>query len=254
MMVCDICDSTGYIITEKGISIPCKCRKKRVEAYLCQHARISKAWRKRAKYPLSFNPSFKAFFGIDCRKRVADLSAYFELLISDYAEFPSVYVWGDNGRGKSHIMYSLVLEAIRRYSITAFVVTEARLVELAFGKPTNTNIENDVEIVQERLETVSILLIDDIGASALDSKGYKEGFINKVIRNRREEGKTTWMTSNVTPDHMDGHFGRRLASYLLEMCHFLRFSTKRDLRLTKQREINKKFAKLLVEDVADDDK
>lgn len=115
-----------------------------------------------------------------------------------------LYVYGDNGVGKSLLMHEFILELqkLKLNLKTAFVFVPKILRSLKDSFD-NEN-ENYVKSMIDLLSGVDVLVLDDIGAESTSEWFYNEFLLN-ILNVRMYENRMTWFTSNLSLDELERH-------------------------------------------------
>lgn len=138
-------------------------------------------------------------------------------------EGPSLVLSGKPGRGKSWQAWG----AVRALSVSGvrcrWAVTGASKL-LSSLRPRHGV---DSELVFEELESVPLLVIDDMGATK--GSAWSDEVFDRLVNTRDEWGRPTLITTNVPPKLFEEQFGDRIASRLMGMATVVPF-TGPDLR------------------------
>ena len=139
-------------------------------------------------------------------------TAWASAVALDPAATRSLLVVGPTGTGKTHYGYS-VLRALADVGSNSnwTALTAADL--YAQLRP---RAGRDTEAEYEKLTSVDILFIDDLGAAKLTE--WTEEVTYRLINHRYEQCKPGIFTSNVPPAQLRDALGERITSRLTEMC------------------------------------
>ncbi len=105
-----------------------------------------------------------------------------------------LFLWGNNGLGKSSVAAVVLMEA-RRRGFTGLFLEAATLKTVVIEK---TMFDDDTTL-WERAKQVDLLVIDDLGKGVQDEKGFGERLIDEVVRHRAAQMRATWITTNMSP-------------------------------------------------------
>jgi DNA replication protein DnaC len=231
-MKCLTCENEGFVILDDEIAIPCPdCSKKRLFNTRCNVANINERWRE-AQLPLSEHYNLEGYIGYDkdSKRKAQNINEILKTLMVELQSYGSLYFYGNTGRGKTYAAYAILMHWLRE-GHPVYSIHEEAFLEHAFGGPAEDNEDYDkFWFEDDRIKNVDILLIDEVGSTPMDSKGYKKNYMNEVIRSRFERKLNTLMTSNLTPEQLGEHYKRRVVSFMKEACVFLEFVSKVDYR------------------------
>lgn len=114
------------------------------------------------------------------------------------SEAENIVILGNSGTGKTHLAIALGMEACMQGKHVAFY-TAAELVNLLL----EAQAEYRLSRVEHKLNTLDLLIIDELGYLALDEKGLKLLF--SVFASRYER-KSTLVTTNLPFEQWGGIF------------------------------------------------
>src|SRR5579864_1607003 len=156
-------------------------------------------------------PATKSLEGFDFSALTfLDRRTVLELAQCDFvARRENVIAIGNSGTGKTHIAVALGLAACRKGFSVGFTTAATLVQELL-----ETRAERRVLILQRRLETYRLLIIDELGYVPLPPAGAELLF---EVLSRRCERSSTLITSSLPPHEWVQVFGRdRLAGAALD--------------------------------------
>jgi DNA replication protein DnaC len=114
------------------------------------------------------------------------------------SKFENIVLAGSSGTGKSHIAIALGMEACAQAKRVAFY-TAADLVNALL----EANAEYRLSRLEHKLQSLDLLIVDELGYLALDEKGVKLLF---NVFNNRYERKSTLVTTNLPFKQWEGIF------------------------------------------------
>lgn len=134
------------------------------------------------------------------------------------AQAENIVLLGNSGTGKSHLATALGMEACAQGKKVAFY-TAAELVNLLLEAQTQYRLSR----VEHKLNSLDLLIVDELGYLALDDNGVKLLF--SVFASRYER-KSTMVTTNLPFDQWETIFGdaamtAALVDRLTHHCHLL---------------------------------
>lgn len=114
-----------------------------------------------------------------------------------------------NQTGKTSIASALLKRAIRLRKTVYF--TEAGSLKNALTR--NESFEPDM-MLEQRVKSVDVLAIDDLGKEYRTSSGYAENIFENIIRYRVQGRKATLITTNILPKEIENTYSASLAALL----------------------------------------
>ena len=137
---------------------------------------------------------------------------------------------GPTGTGKT-LLTCLALESLLRARVSCLFQGWPELldeVRASFAPDSGTS---EKEIL-ERLARPSVLALDDVGAERVGSSGGEmaEDLLTKILSRRISDRKAVIITTNLSLLEVEGRYGKRVASRMLEACDLLNFADVKDYR------------------------
>lgn len=120
--------------------------------------------------------------------------SYIERLDSMMDSGSGLFLFGNNGRGKTAALVWLAMQ-IRRRGYTVLYIETAKLKDHKI----NRTPFDAVSTLWERAMDVDALVLDDLGKGVSDSKGFMQELIDELIRTRGAHLKVTLVSSNIEP-------------------------------------------------------
>jgi DNA replication protein DnaC len=204
------CDGSGLLIDEgTNTARPCSCRAQKIAR---AKARSLSAVIPKRYQNLSFD-----------RPPIADLPRpvtfavrrYVEDLGSHVAAGRGLWIFGDVGTGKTSLAMLVSQAALRAgHSVAIYSMpTLLRQIRATYGEDSE---DTDVALL-ERLATVDLLHLDDVGAERMTP--WVAELLYSLVNARYEEEKAILLTTNIAElDELGEQIGRRTTSRLVEMC------------------------------------
>jgi len=246
-MDCKACGNTGFLILDDKAAIYCdECYSSKLLTNRFNLANIDAKWRE-AALPLSAEAAVRGFLSHagEHREEVDSLDVMVAEFRDNIDQYGGLYFYGNTGRGKTYCAY-IILGAALRAGKKVFAIKEERVLEHAFGAPRNDNEEFDRwEWEHRSIYEADLLLVDELGATPLDSKDYKKNFFNELLRSRSDKKLGTILTSNLSPKVFGDRNGRRLWSFIKEEFVFLEFVSDIDHRELMQDKVVNKLGRFL---------
>lgn len=203
------CDGSGWILTEAGEALSCRCRDRRIRRSRMHGVASVIPPRYRG---VSFDrPPVTEMdrTAVDAvRRYVADLD-------ENLARGASVWLMGDVGTGKTTLAMLIAKAALEKgHSVAIYSLPKlmARIRRTYQAEPG----EDDYLAFFERLTSIDLLHLDDLGAQR-DTDWVTEQLYS-IINQRYEDGRAVTVTSNVLPPEAAEQIGDRTVSRLAEMC------------------------------------
>ena len=182
-----------------------------------------------SKFFLKNSPSFNLEF------TPQELLPYHKKLMDFCEKFPSTRIkhlvfTGRTGSGKTYLAECIV-DAINKRGFSTAYLTSFTLSELVI-EYTKIFDKERLDFLDE-LINAQLLVIDDFGASSILLDKTAE-LVSSIITERDVLGKTTIITTNLSPEEIELRYGERLFSRLLNkrISAVIEFKGK-DLRITK---------------------
>lgn len=125
-----------------------------------------------------------------------------------------LYLWSEeNSTGKTSLAI-VVLKFMLRMKKTGYFEESWRLKNALINKE---EIEEGFT-VEDRVRTVDVLVLDDIGKEYRTDSGFAENLIEGIIRDRAQNMKITILTGNVNPKDISGLYSPDLSAMFKEVC------------------------------------
>lgn len=137
---------------------------------------------------------------------------------SDFTKYPDLtieegyFITGSCGTGKTRLLASIVKEMFRN-DIPSYFISTTTWIE---SKKKMFDKDNNLDFMLDKLLTVDVLCLDDIGSERITDFVKNEIFY--VIDYRYSEMKKTFITSNMSLGQIAENYDDRLASRIAEMC------------------------------------
>ncbi len=207
---CPICGGIGFIIKggsddpTSGVQVPCECRKKRFEN---EGKKAKTAGANLGGYEQMTFERFRIEGRGQLREEQKTNLEYAFKLARDFAEKPAGWLFytGRYGTGKTHLAAAIANDVLDRGGEVIFQPVPDLLDQLrmTYGSTTET-----FEDRFERIRTVPLLVLDDLGAQS--PTAWAEEKLYQIINFRYVNKLPTVITSNVNPRDIDGRIASRL--------------------------------------------
>ncbi len=207
---CPVCHGIGFIIKggsddpASGVQVPCQCRVKRYENQ-GKKAKIMTA--NLAGYEQMTFGNFSTEGRGALREEQKTNLEYALKVSEDFAENPSGWLFftGRYGTGKTHLAAAIANDAVEKGREVIFQPVPDLLDQL---RVTYGNSAVSYEDRFDRIRTVPLLVLDDLGAQS--PTPWAEEKLYQIINFRYVNKLPTVITSNVNPRDMDGRIASRL--------------------------------------------
>jgi len=181
---------------------------------------------------------WKARFEDNDAKKCAyyrEISLYIEAIVRNLHDGVGLLLWGPMGHGKTHLACSVLKKGIAHNAYGLYV--EASQVAKAVIEKTPGLFEG--QTLQERLETVDLLVIDDLGSEHTST--FDKRCVENLMRFRVTRKKSTVLTTNLTLEELGTVYGRGLATVLREKVYPVKVVS-HDWREDKALALRERFA------------
>lgn len=208
---CPICGGVGFIITggdrddpTSGVQVPCRCRQKRFEE---AGKRARAAGANLNGYEQMTFDSFSVEGRGQLRAEQKTNLTYARDCARKFAESPSGWLFftGRYGTGKTHLAAAVANYALEHGNEIIFQPVPDLLDQL---RVTYGNTGESFEERFERIRSVPLLILDDLGAQS--STAWAEEKLYQIVNFRYVNKLPTVFTSNVNPRDIDGRIASRL--------------------------------------------
>ena len=138
--------------------------------------------------------------------------SYMKNLASNYAEGWGLFVYGNNGVGKTYTSCALLKEITKAGYSTFCILSD----ELKLAYIDGSRFDEDNTVTQ-RVERVDFLLIEDLGKEYSGrGSGFAELCFENLLRKRSRECRPTIVTTNLTPALFKERYKQSAASLAME--------------------------------------
>ncbi|MGA8354715.1 MAG: ATP-binding protein [Solirubrobacteraceae bacterium] len=204
-----LCDGGGFIIDEQtNTASDCRCRARRISQ--------ARAARLEARIP-------RRYAGLSFEQLEGDMLAAFPEQIRVVRRFAGhisenleqgrgVWIMGDVGTGKTALAM-MISRAALEAGHTVAIYSLPRLLNLI-----RESIEQEEGVVGflDRLSTVDLLHVDDVGAENRTDWALEQ--LYSIVNTRYEDSRSIVVTTNLDPSELGEQIGQRTVSRLVEMC------------------------------------
>lgn len=119
---------------------------------------------------------------------------------------------GSFGTGKT-MMANLILKEFVKSGYRCFATTFAQTIDMLTA---SWKSPEDRRYFQRRFVDSEILLLDDVGRELRSKSNLAESTFDNILRTRVQEGRPTFITTNMSPDELGEGYGSAILSLLKE--------------------------------------
>lgn len=203
------CDGSGFVVDEaSNTAFDCRCRPAQIAKRRTRNleARIPSRYR---------DISFDQLTGTDLvafPEQIRVVRRFVARIDENVASGRGVWIEGDIGTGKT-MLAMLISKAALDAAATVAIYSLPRLLNLI-----REAIEREEGVVGflDRLATVDLLHIDDVGAENRTDWALEQ--LYSIVNTRYEERRSIVVTTNLKPHELAEQIGERTVSRLIEMC------------------------------------
>lgn len=240
-MGCQLCGDRGIIILDEG-AVLCQCMKEKAAAKLLKDSRLPVNLQK-----CTFEKFRFKYYAKNCLDMVNGISYHevakhaFEASQSFVKKFfadsgtDGLLFTGQVGSGKTFLACCIANALLKKGNPVLFAVVPDLLDQIRSTYDTGRNNEELTEFdLLEQARQVPLLILDDLGAH-----NYTEWTKNKIysiINYRLNHRLPVIVTTNISPEDLEGYLGERTTSRLLEMCKPYRLLVDMDIRAIQRKE------------------
>ncbi len=229
---CKDCRDTGF--DEKGSR--CHCLKNMISKYIGTNSNLTDIMREQTFDNFDFSlfenqPDIKGRSVAKIVKTIFDKALNFSDTFKKTEA--NLFMYGSAGTGKSYISSCIANKVLSRgfsvYYQSAFQLLDV-LEKLKFGRYDDDEV-SQADYATKYAYDVDLLIIDDVGTEFVSS--YSSAALFDIINSRLATGKSTIISSNLSPSKIDETYGTRLASRIAGSYDVLAF-VGADLRRIKK--------------------
>ena len=124
-----------------------------------------------------------------------------------------MYLSGSFGTGKT-MLANLVLKELVKDGLVCFATTFSQTVEMFTAGWTD---KADKTYFQQKFINSQVLLLDDVGKELRGTRiALAETTFDAILRQRVQAGRSTFITTNMTPDDLEDGYGAAILSLVRE--------------------------------------
>lgn len=153
-----------------------------------------------------------------CDEIVAKLAGYLQNHQRYVARGVGLFFTGPRGTGKT-MLATLILKSFVKYGYTCFSTTFSQAIDLFTAGFTSSD---DKIYFRKKFVDSQVLLLDDIGREKRSK--LSETTLESVLRTRVQEGRPTFITTNMSAAELETGYGAAVLSLLKEVSLYYEFS------------------------------
>jgi len=204
-----LCDGTGFVVDEAtNTASPCRCRPQRISQARARSlsAVIPKRYR---------GVSFDRAPVVDMDARIVrEVRRYSDAVRENLDEGRGLWFMGDVGTGKTTLAMLVSKAALDAGRSVAIYSLPRLLAEIR--KTFDENSERSYLGLLERLASVDLLHIDDVGAERSSEWVLEQ--LYAIVNARYEDRRAILLTTNLDPEELREQITPRTVSRLVEIC------------------------------------
>lgn len=224
---CPICRDLLLVQDESGQWLPCSCQEERQLWQRRRSAGITSRMSEQtfANFSLDFYSTKKKDGSRESDYQYAETALkgcqrFVEEVCRGGAEF-GLYIYGDPGIGKTHLVAAIANELTRRGIEVRYQVTAGLLASLRASYDEENRAQQSESSIIDDLSTTPVLILDDIGTERFTPWAVERFY--QIINYRYLNKLPTVLTSNLPLDVMTNEMGEggtalRIASRIAESC------------------------------------
>jgi DNA replication protein DnaC len=240
-MNCLLCGDRGVIVKEDG-AYPCRCVKEKAALKLYKNSRLPVNLQKCTFDNFNFKYYNKTSYALPNQISYYDLARHaFEAAQNFVKRFltdpatDGLLLTGQVGSGKTFLACCIANAVLHRGKAVLFAVVPdlLDLIRSTYD-PGRSNVEISEFDILDQAKQVPLLILDDLGAH-----NYTEWTRNKIysiVNYRLNHRLPVIVTSNISPEDLEGYLGERTTSRLLEMCKPFQLLVDMDIRAVQRKE------------------
>lgn len=141
------------------------------------------------------------------------ITKYLELREQFLTRGMGMYLVGSYGTGKT-MLANLVLKELVKDGFSCWATTFAQTVEMFTAGWSD---KSEKEYFQRKFIQSRVLLLDDVGRELRGTKiALAETTFDAILRQRVQAGRTTFITTNMTPEDLEQGYGSAILSLIRE--------------------------------------
>jgi len=204
-----LCDGTGFVVDEAtNTASPCRCRPQRISQ---ARARSLSAVIPKRYQGVSFDRA--PVVDMDARI-VREVRRYADAVRENLDEGRGLWFMGDVGTGKTTLAMLVSKAALDAGRSVAIYSLPRLLAEIR--KTFDENSERSYLGLLERLASVDLLHIDDVGAERSSEWVLEQ--LYAIVNARYEDRRAIVLTTNLDPEELREQITPRTVSRLVEIC------------------------------------
>lgn len=219
---CSKCRDTGF----DGNGRRCSCWKNMLSKYIGMNSNLTEVMKGQTFERFDFSlfskqPNVKGHSVLEIMRSIHDKAMKFADGFSETHE--NLYMYGSAGTGKTYVSSCIANRVLNRgfsvYYQSAFQMLDM-LERLKFGRYGDDEAEQ-ASFAERYLYDVDLLIIDDVGTEFVS--GYSSAALFDIINSRLNSGKSTVISSNLSPMNIEEIYGMRMVSRIIGSYKMLAF-------------------------------
>jgi DNA replication protein DnaC len=142
-------------------------------------------------------------------KTVSILKSYIKNIHQEFDDGVNLYIFGENGKGKTYLSSIVLREAMRRwYKVKRITLTRW----IALKLTSQGNLSDEVWNEIRQVNNAEFLCVDEVGKESDTKSDINISIFEELLKFREERGYPTIICSNLAPKFIEEKYGATINS------------------------------------------